>query len=488
MAKKTSKLKLTLPEKNEFQNSWHSPLNNNFETIDEYVTDLRKSLVDGSAGTDDFAELRGSTASLADRLDVSLNADGTIKVAGTPDIVNMANSPVYGDYTTPHERLEQVDHEAFAARSPVPYGRFVPVPTTGHNLAVDGYLPSDVDSSIALRSEEKFRQGWVSGASPLLQAVGTNQGQVQINAGATGAIFNIDGFAFHLREDLVVDFNGATPAGSEYFWVYVERNEAAYAETTMTYKPLASGALAPGDMRKVYAPALSLSTSGNIATVAGADFTAGQFVTRPGDLLVIATGTATGKYVIESVTTTQVTIKGLFKADVIVSDPNGWYIYNSSIPKVGLAKASSNPTLITSQPPVVNGRSYIGRVKFNSLAAVDEVVTFAKNGSYDSGWITATLPAAIQHDLGTIPSRVEVWFRASATGLAYRGIVKRQVVTSGGPPTDLLFPSNYYSSSDVEINVYLLNASTDPIKPTALYTDSGGVDVTAGEMRILAWR
>src|SRR5689334_20190430 len=98
MASFTDFLALTLPELNEFVNTWHQPVNQNMELIDDFLSDLHASLV-GSSATSTWADLRGSLASLAARLDVSINADGTLDISGSAEVLGMATSAVKGTFT-----------------------------------------------------------------------------------------------------------------------------------------------------------------------------------------------------------------------------------------------------------------------------------------------------------------------------------------------------------------------------------------------------
>lgn len=73
---KTTRLELNQPAKNDYQGAWHLPLNSNFDLIDQEFQDLATELVGGA--TTDFTGLKGSEASLKDRLNVGLNSDGTL--------------------------------------------------------------------------------------------------------------------------------------------------------------------------------------------------------------------------------------------------------------------------------------------------------------------------------------------------------------------------------------------------------------------------
>ena len=59
MPQYSSFLNLTLPELNEFVDSWNEPINQNFEDIDDWVKDLHDNLVATGTGSV-WASLRGS--------------------------------------------------------------------------------------------------------------------------------------------------------------------------------------------------------------------------------------------------------------------------------------------------------------------------------------------------------------------------------------------------------------------------------------------
>ena len=78
MASKSDFLSLTLPAFNEFLDSWGDVNNQNFETIDDWLSGLRVAL--SGASIDDWGTLTGDFTSLVDRLAVSINADGTVRL------------------------------------------------------------------------------------------------------------------------------------------------------------------------------------------------------------------------------------------------------------------------------------------------------------------------------------------------------------------------------------------------------------------------
>src|SRR4051812_37705339 len=130
MPKFTTFLQLTLPEKNEFLDAWHIPVNQNAEDLDDWLSDLHEGLI-GSGSSSLWASLRGTLPSLADRLAVSINSDGTLNVANSPSVMNMSTSAVEGAFADPQTRLDTLDFYAFDARQPVAGGRFAPIPAVG---------------------------------------------------------------------------------------------------------------------------------------------------------------------------------------------------------------------------------------------------------------------------------------------------------------------------------------------------------------------
>jgi hypothetical protein len=498
MAKKTDYLELVLPELNEFINSWNGPVNQNMESIDDFCSDLYESLV-GTSATSTWSSLRGTHGSLADRLDVAINADGTLDLSGSPDLTAIATSAYHGVFSTPVDRLNDTDDRIYDSSQPVAGGRFSPIPVAGPSA---GY--ETLDSGIALRaadfSSHPMRSPsmpWapglvVGGAGTLISAPG-GAGKVQINGSAAPAVFNIDGYAFRVRENIIFDFNLLSPANNDYIWIYVERVNANYGTANFRY---GSGPAAK-DLRILQSGAATGSTSGNVFQAAGALFnTATLGRVRPGDVLVIDSGAAAGEYVINALdgTTpdTKLTIKGTFKANL--SGLN-WHVQDNWHPNIGAYNVGASAA---AQPPFVDGRIYIGRVRFQSAAIPDQIVTFSRGGVYDSGWTLASgvfvgPSATFSHDLGTQPTSVEVWFRETSTGAAHRPLVRRTVVTDAAGPTTatLLFPSLFLDCNLTQINLQLFNQTTTPSAPTALFTNYVGADVVLGgaaEIRVIAKR
>jgi hypothetical protein len=508
MASTTTFLGLTLPELNEFVDSWNQPINANFEEIDEYLSDLYDAL-----GTN--AALKGSAANLAARLDVSINPDGTLDVSGSSDILAIATSAVRGQFSDPRSRLDDGDFEVYDARQPVADGRFVPMAATGPS---DGYPPEQLDAGIALRTADfagdsshpicspriPWAPGLVTGgAVPFISA--QDIGVVRMSADAIPAIFNIDGYIFRIREIIDFDWNALSPSDNDYVWIYVERLGTGYNDANFKYDGVGGGGVAAKDLRK-----LQSGTNGNTSGSTFTDtVTPAQFDTIPlgkvkeGDVLVIETGAAAGSYVIDALdgTTpdTKLTIKGTFKANL---SGLTWHILDNAHPNIGAEVTDSAPT---TQPSFEPGRVYIGRAKHRAASNPEDVVVFRRGGVYDSTWIAADAatiagaPVSLTHNLGQLPTHVEVWFRTGATGRAYQPLVERQVVTkmastnfpdpvAGDTSTavKMLFPSVRWHASNTDLTIMLANQTLDPAKGPSLFTDSGGSEVTSGQMRVIA--
>jgi hypothetical protein len=503
MSTRTDFLDLILPELNEFINTWNAPVNQNMESIDDFCSDLYESLV-GSSATSTWAALRGSLASLSLRLDVSINADGTIDLSASPDLLAIATSAYHGQFSTPVNRLNDTDDRIYDSSQPAVGGRFVPIPATGPTA---GFPHESLDSGIAIRAMDFG----VSGAQPISSPqrpwapglvtggggtfiTGVSESKVQLNGLAAPAVFNIDGYVFRLREDILLDYALLSPIANQYVWIFVDRVEGNYNNANFRY----GTAVLAKDLRRLQSGSGTGQTSGSVFQATGSLFnTALIGRVKSGDVLIIDSGAAAGEYVIDALDgvtpDTKLTIKGTFKANL---SGLTWHIKDNWHPNIGAVITGTDATV---RPTFVAGRVYIGRVKHQVAAAPIEVVTFTPGGVYDSGWIVPTFPQTLPHNLGAFPSFVDVWVRENSSSRAYRPLVRRQVLTNfdtvnavvdpGDPKTaTLLFPSMYLHTSDLTVIADLLNASTDPLKPVAFFTDSAGVDKVAGEMRIVARR
>jgi len=511
MPKQTSFLSLILPEKNEFVDSWNDPVNQNSEDIDSWIEDLYDSLV-GTSSTSTWSSLRGSHGSLAARLNVSINSDGTINVSSSPDILDMSTSEVRGQFSGPRDRLNDSDHQMFDARQPVADGRFSPMASGGPSA---GFPGEDLDAGMALRSADFGASSDSPLGSPMMPSApglvrggasslitGTAEHQVTFHADTTPAIFNIDGYIFRIREQIQLDYALLSPAAGNYVWIFAERNDASYG--TSSYRYSQDGGFASKDLRRRQEGSDGL-TSGSVFTSSSAKFTTAILgKVKEGDTLVIEGGDAAGSYVINAIdltsTDTKLTVKGIFKADL---SGLSWHVLDNAIPNIGAVVTDSDPT---TEPPFVAGRVYIGRALHVVSSPPDPVVPFADCGVFDSGWQAVTAAgiaasgASYDHNLGAIPSSVEIQFRVDPQSDAYEPIVRRTFVTNVTGLTDgdaavgsisnavVYIPSTQWKSSNTTLVVSLKNSFTDPSVAEALFTDISGADQISGEMRVIARR
>lgn len=496
MATKTDFLQLTLPGLSEFTNAWGDVLNQNNEIIDDWVADLFESLV-GSSSTSTWAGLRGSMDSLADRLAISINNDGTLDTSSSPQILALALSLLYGAQADPRTRLDQSDLELYGARSPAYTGRNTLLPTASGVLD-DGIAQRVADpflsSTSPLGAAGRFAQGMVVGSQSVLAGAGTArivfQG-VSIGDHTTWCIFSIDGYTFRVRESIVLDYGNLSPTNGQRVYLFVDRydyNDAQYKYrgSTDSASPMAK------DLRT-----LQNGTDGTIGagatvfTSPSAHFQSAKLgLPLPGDLLVISSGAAAGTYGIASVDSdTQVTILGGFRA--INLSGLTWSIQDRGAPNIG-AMIVGSPTDL---PPYQTGRAYIGTCLHASSGNPSSIVTFCKGGVYDSTWLDASTliggtPMSFTHNLGDYPREVTILVATSPTSEAFQPIVERSVVTDASGPTSatLYVPSVRWSSTAYVGTLRLKNVSTTPSKPSALFTDGSGTDQTSGWIRVIVRR
>jgi hypothetical protein len=507
-------LNLTLPELNEFVDSWNEPMNQNFEDLDDWLKDLHDNLVATGTGST-WAALRGAMNSLAERLDVSIASDGTIDVSASQDILDMSTSAYRGQFADPRTRLNDGDRVLYDAGQPVADGRFSPMAAGGPSA---GFPHEELDSGIALRAADfgaytaepisspaRHAAGGlvVGGGDPLLISSGVG-GQIILNAASVPAVFNIDGYLFRLREDVLFDYSLlAGLLTGDYVWLYVERDDANYNSAEFKYSE-PGGTPAAKDLR-VRKSGSNGVTSNSTFSSAGATFDTAPFKVKEGDILRITSGAAAGDYVIDALDgtlpNTKFTIKGIFPANVSGAP---YQIRDHFMPNIGAALSSGTPSDPTSRPPFAAGRTYIGRIQHQGASPPSPRVTFARNGVHDSGWLSITnmatdFPLTVTHELGAVPSSLEIWVRVDSTTPAYRPLVRRQVLTNfdegdttvdpgDAKKSDLLFPSLYPRATELSVIVDKFSTVGDPVTPPALFTDAGGTDQTTGEIRIISRR
>jgi hypothetical protein len=515
MPQYTNFLNLTLPELGEFIDSWDAPNNANFETLDDWTESLHDNLVAGTAGTGaTWSGLRGSKDSLEERLAISVNADGTINISGSQDILDMSTSSYKGSFPGPADRINDADREIYEAGSPVADARFTPMVADGPSA---GFPHAELDDGIAVRAADygsllaeapfgayaPWAPGLVAGGGDPIITGGGSPALLLLNVPSNPAVFNIDGYIFRLRDTVLFDYSLISPSTGDYVWIYVERKEANYGDSNFKYSESGGSPIAK-DLRKLKSGSDG-TTSTSLFTVVAGTLNSTPFPAKEGDTLRITSGGAAGDYVIDSVLTDlSLNIKGIFKANVGPAVP--YEIIDNAMPNIGAVVSAGTPSDPTSPPPLAEGRVYIGRVLTPASGSPLTLVSFTRCGVYDSGWldisdISTDFPLSEAHNLGAPPTSVDLWVREDATSRAFRPLVRRQIVadvidsdTSLDPTdvkrTNFLVPSLYSHSSEVETTVVALNASPDVSGETvaALFTDVGGTDQLTGQIRIIVKR
>jgi hypothetical protein len=456
-------------------------------------------------------------------LDVSINSDGTIDLSSSPELIDLSTSSTKGTEASPDDdprgRFDRSDFEFYDARQPFVGGRFTPFAGTGPSA---GFPEEDLDAGIAARFADYGAYAEFNGVGPIsspqrpaasglvagggatpITAPGGNE-RIRVDGSGATAVFNIDGYLFRIREQIDIDFALASFTNLAYLWVYVERVGANYGGANFLYNQDAG--YAAKDLRILQNGTAGETSTSTFSDAAALFNSAVLGKVRAGDVLVIDDTGAAGKYVIDSVDSdTQVTIRGEFKADVSGAD---WHVQDDHHPNVGLAEGGSDPEDL---PLYVPGRVYIGRVRNVSGGVPVEVVTFAKGGVFDSGWVSVdagnfgggyTLP----HELGVPPTSVQVFLREAINEPVYGPYIVRSIVTDVDPSgladpvignfkfNDMLFPSMFWESTTRDISFYLQNAQPGNVTPVgaALFSVVGGTPVgelgSPVEMRVVCKR
>jgi hypothetical protein len=520
MPNQTDFLKLVLPLFGEFADSWDQVLDQNFEILDDHLADLRRALLTGTptnAASADYAALVGSLSNLANRLNVSINADGTLNLANSPAIAALGSSATNGDdylgtgspNNSPRLRFDFSDLEIWNARSPLYAARFNPTATTrgllDDGLAVRARDGGALDASRPISSPDRlFVAGLVQGPDSFLVGVAPALVKFDATLGAPSSwlAFNVDGYIFRLRQgvilDLSTDVTGAALNAGDVVYLYVARGDYANpnCKTKLATDP---GAPQARDLRRLQTGSDGI-ISGKTFSSASANFqgSATQWTILPGDLLVVDSGAAAGSYVIASVPTPgSLTIVGAFKADGLAGV--AWHIEDDAHPSLGAIKVAD----ATTDPPFVPGRVYVGRGQLNAagFGAVGgppaTKVAFPQSGVFDSGWLavnTSSFPLAFEHNLGMLPTAVHVWVRDSSTGESFEPTSLSQFVvdvdTTVTPvvpkKAELRVPSLYWHSTRQRTLVHLNLSGL--VVPAELFTKDDGTHVTSGQIRLVARR
>lgn len=524
MASLSDFLKLSLPAFNEFIDSWGDVNNQNFETVDDWLLGLRQALVGDSSPAINWTGLTGNLSSLSARL-VAIDADGNIDLSGATELVGLSQSVVRGNFyeldgVTPSSRyrLEDSDFELHAANQPFADGRFANGDAGGAPTLA--YPHENIDAAMAYRTrdfgtdtnhpmaapQKPWGPGLVQGGDSAYVTAPATAGQVTLAfSGTAPAVFNIDGYLFRVREPILFDYSLIGAINNDWVWIYVSRDEASYDDENFKYSEPA-GTPAKKDLRKLKTGTDGIAANpadpaGSTFTSASSAFDTAPWRVRPGDTLVIESGANQGSYVINTVAATVLTINGRFPSAI---GGNTFHVLDNWMPNIGAVVAGTNTY---DEPAYEPGRVYIGRIKHNSGGAGTSPKTWRRTGVYDSGWVTRSATQLLtgydfDHDLGVIPSRVEVMCRVADTGRTHKPIVRRTYLVdfdtanttvegSDPKPQLLLAPSMFYDTDEVQLTLYTYNASPDAnggAEAVALFTDSAGADQASGEVRVICWR
>jgi hypothetical protein len=364
MAKKTPFLGLILPALSEFYNRWNVPVNDNFSRIDTFAAEAGSEITDA----------RGSTQSLNDRLDVSINPDGTLK--DVPEVAAARSSKIYGSgsgstYQSLDDRLELADNEVIQARQDL----------------------SDLKGAMAFAADYVKDNCLVSGPTNPLTFSGA---VVTLNGGTTKVISNINGYrnTTEINDPLTISGIAGT------YHLFLDRNPNGKLFYTI---PSTSGQTAlltsTGKLSKFKATGTNLVTSGVKPghvleiTLPGANLNVGKWIVletnveNPGDLA-----------------NDEVRIIGEFNQSstgltATFSYPNA--------PTLGFTAVT--PSKLWSR---YTDRVYIGRCVFDG-ANVTGLTAYAYQGAF-AEWFQVTPVSGdfslnISHNLGFIPKRVLVY-------------------------------------------------------------------------------
>lgn len=553
MSTKTDFLELTLPANGEYTDNWGSPVNSNFEIIDDHLSDLHDDLV-GAAG--DTANLSGTKSTLQERLDVGISDDGTLDLENTTDFTDLEKSKIYGTSGSGTgvqrviDRLDAGDLDAaymmlgayadmwensgvsadiqmlsgmarhskiYSITAVSPISGNVPTPSP-----IRGFVPN------CIASGELSVHGTLGTlcVPDCIAPTGTNA-HLKLTGGTTPIYANINGIYFKIDFDYTLDIAANATADTDYYVflsrLYSDFNRSDFSpgniggskvvtDSDYVYvagynpasKKIDPRILATHDSLKDYdadnasyaEPETGTITIGSsILSDSAGDFDG----VVQGDLLVITSpASVSGTYLIESSSTTSVTIRGEFRNQTLISGTAHYHIIRPTIPALGFvekATAISTPM-----------RAYIGEFSTNvGDTNIDptSVITYAYNGVFDTGWVgldTNIWNVSIDHHLGTVPSQLEIWVKGAAP-LNAGSVIKDPTLTlkvdsvdevGGSTPTTetVRFPAFIHYADSTELKVNFMNPCLT--SGNYAYTDYSGTyvlkDSASHSIRIIARR
>ena len=158
-----------------------------------------------------------------------------------------------------------------------------------------------------------------------------------------------------------------------------------------------------------------------------------------------------------------------------------WSINDKMAPNVGFIAATPG-----TNPPYVAGRVYLAEASFGAGPAITNLVVYAKNGIFEgvqTGLTAAgSFPVTFSHNLGALPSSVEVYVSAAGTPTSTE--YAPQAKHDPGNAALIRIPTLIPKITRTGLILYMV----DPESTKRLYTDETGADVTSGAIRVVVRR
>lgn len=363
MANKTAFLGLILPGNNEYTNVWDGPINDNFGAVDAWA----------EATENELQEARGSHSSLAGRLAVGMENNGTLKPS--TEVIRTRNSKVYGadngsgtDYLL-YDHIDFLDMELYRSRMWSPNLRA--------GLAQYGKDFGRPDSIY-----DGFKTP--SGQPNFLTASGV---EFQINAAAVNLVLNIDGYVLRVRKGVNVPVSGAD--GTKYL---------------VAQKPVSDVVVL--DRSTQEAGTIAQNTGNNnklqILRDASIDFTTQDV--KQGDIVELLNTNSLGRYIVAAIAPdgdiNSILIYGVFPAS---ASSINYKIYDPLAPVLTVEDSRVEAP----------GKCYIGQAIYASAGggSLTSAKTYAFRGKYESEWRSVNAGAGFftevfNHNLGGIPKKI----------------------------------------------------------------------------------
>lgn len=364
MAKSTNYLGLILPALGEFFGRWNTPVNGNFQKLDDFA----------SAFGDEVTTARGGADSLDDRLSEALNADGSLK--DVPEVASARSSKVYGSGTgsnffTLDDRLEAGDGEAGDARQGL----------------------TDLRSAVAWAQDDTAHNCLVGGPSNPLTYSGAN---VTLNGGTTPVISNINGF----RNVTSVNDQIAISGSAGTYYLYLDRNPTGRILYTTPATSGATGLItSTNKLSKYKATGTNLVASG----------------VKPGHILEITAPGGNlnlGRWIVLETATENPTDLGNDEVRIIGEFSSSSTGLSARFLDAQAPTFASTNTAPSKEWTRVANRIYIGHCVFDGTS-VTSLVTYAYQARYSS-WQSISLSGgdfsiSVSHNLGFFPKKIAVY-------------------------------------------------------------------------------